>query len=59
MGQMGLVAVAADLVAGTCQEVVGAKKKCKSKTLLNVVNKLLKRKTMLTSPSNVLPYNIK
>ena len=27
MGQMGLVAVAADLVAGTCQEVVGAKKK--------------------------------
>ena len=29
--------------------------RCKGKTLLGVVNKLLKPKSMLTSPSNVLP----
>ena len=28
----------------------------KGKTLLGVVNKLLKTKSLLTSPSNVLPY---
>ena len=30
--------------------------RCKGKTLLGVVNKLLKTKHLLTSPSNVLPY---
>ena len=30
--------------------------KCKCKTLLGVVDKLLKTKFLLTSPSNVLPY---
>ena len=29
---------------------------CKGKTLLGVVNKLLKTKTLVSSPSNVLPY---
>ena len=29
---------------------------CKGKTLLGDVNKLVKRKSLLTSPSNVLPY---
>ena len=33
--------------------------RCKGKTLLGVVNKLLKSKSLLTSPSNVLPYYIK
>jgi hypothetical protein len=33
--------------------------RCKSKTLLGVVNKLLKIKKLLTSPSNVLPYYLK
>jgi len=31
----------------------------KGKTLLGVVNKLLYKKTLLTSPSNVLPYSLK
>jgi hypothetical protein len=31
--------------------------RCKGKTLLGIVNKLLKKK--LTSPSNVLPYYLK
>ena len=30
--------------------------RCKGKTLLGVVNKLLKTKSLLTSPSNVSPY---
>ena len=30
--------------------------KCKGKTLLGIVNKVLKTKSLLTSPSNVLPY---
>ena len=30
--------------------------RCEGKTLLGVVNKLLKTKMLLTSPSNVLPY---
>ena len=30
--------------------------RCKGKILLGVVNKLLKTKTLLTSPSNVMPY---
>ena len=30
--------------------------RCKGKTLLGIVNKLLKTKSLLTSPSNVLPY---
>jgi hypothetical protein len=30
--------------------------RCKSKTLLSVANKLLKAKSLLTSPNNVLPY---
>ena len=33
--------------------------RCKGKTLLVVVNKLLKTKSYLTSPSNVLPYYLK
>ena len=33
--------------------------RCKGKTLLGVVNKLLKTKCLLTSPSNVLPYYFK
>ena len=32
---------------------------CKGKTLLGTVNKLLKTKSLLTSPSNVLPYDPK
>ena len=32
---------------------------CKGKTLLGVVNKFLKTKSLLTSPSNVLPYYLK
>ena len=32
---------------------------CKGKTLLGIVNKLLKTKSLLTSPSNVLPYYLK
>ena len=31
----------------------------KGKTLLGIVNKLLKAKSLLTSPSNVLPYYLK
>ena len=31
----------------------------KGKTMLGVVNKLLKTKRLLTSPSNVLPYYLK
>ena len=33
--------------------------RCKGKTLLGIVNKLLKKKRLLTSPSNVLPYYLK
>ena len=33
--------------------------KCKDKTLLGIVNKLLKAKSLLTSPSKVLPYYLK
>ena len=33
--------------------------RCTCKTLLGVVNKLLKTKSLLTSPSNVLPYYLK
>ena len=33
--------------------------RCRGKTLLGVVNKLLKTKSLLTSPSNVLPYYLK
>ena len=33
--------------------------RCKGKTLMGVVNKLLKAKSLLTSPSNVLPYYLK
>ena len=32
---------------------------CKGKTLLGIVNKLLKTKSLFTSPSNVLPYYLK
>ena len=32
---------------------------CKDKTLLGVANKLLKTKSLLPSPSNVLPYHLK
>ena len=30
--------------------------RCKGRTLLGIANKLLKTKSLLTSPSNVLPY---
>ena len=33
--------------------------RCNGKTLLGVANKLLKSKSLLTSPSNVLPYSLK
>ena len=33
--------------------------RCKGKTLLGIVNKLLKTKSLLISPSNVLPYYLK
>ena len=33
--------------------------RCKGKTLLGIVNKLLKTKSLLTSPSNALPYYLK
>ena len=33
--------------------------RCKGKTLLVIVNKLLKTKSLLTSPRNVLPYYFK
>ena len=33
--------------------------KCKGKTLLGIVHKLLKTKSLLTSPGNVLPYYLK
>ena len=33
--------------------------RCKGKILLGVVNKLLKTKTLLTSPSNAVPYFLK
>jgi hypothetical protein len=33
--------------------------RCKGKTLLGIVNKLWKTKSLLTSPSNVLPYFLK
>ena len=32
---------------------------CKGKTLLGILNKLLKTKSLLTSPSYVLPYYLK
>ena len=42
-------------------QIVGGKVclRCKGKTLLGVVNKLLKTERLLTSPSNVLPYYLK
>ena len=42
-------------------QVMGGKVclRCKGKTLLNGVDKLLKTKSLLTSPSNVLPYYLK
>ena len=33
--------------------------RCKGKTLLGVVYKLLKTKSLLTMPSNVLPFHLK
>ena len=42
-------------------QIIGGKVyiSCKSKTLLGFVNRLLKTKSLLTSPSNVLPYYLK
>ena len=42
-------------------QIMGGKvcSRCKGKTLLGVVNKLLKTKSLLTSSSNVLPYYLK
>jgi hypothetical protein len=33
--------------------------RCKGKTLLGDMNKILKTKSLLTSPNNVLPYYLK
>ena len=33
--------------------------RCKGKTLLGIVNELLETKSLLTTPSNVLPYCLK
>ena len=33
--------------------------RCKVKTLLGIVNKVLKTKSLLTSHSNLLPYHLK
>jgi hypothetical protein len=42
-------------------QIMGGKGRlrCKGKTLLNVVNKLLETKSLLTLPNNVLPYYCK
>ena len=42
-------------------QIIGGKvcMRCKGKTLLGVVDKLLKTKRLLSSPSNVLPYYLK
>ena len=42
-------------------QIIGGKVclRCKGKTLLGIVNKLLNTKSLLTSPSNVLPYYLK
>ena len=42
-------------------QVMGGKicLRCKGKTLQGIVNKILKTKMLLTSPSNVLPYYLK
>ena len=42
-------------------QIIGANVcvRCKGKTLLGFVNKLLKTKSWLTSPSNGLPYLLK
>ena len=42
-------------------QIIGKKVclRCKVKTLLGLVNKHLKTKILLTSPSNVLPYYLK
>jgi hypothetical protein len=43
-------------------QIMGGRKvclRCKGKTLLGVVNKHLKTKGLLTSPSNALPYYLK
>jgi ABC-type uncharacterized transport system permease subunit len=42
-------------------QIVGGKicLRCKIETLLGVVNKLLKTKSLLTTPSNVLPFCLK
>ena len=39
-------------------QIMGGKL-CKGKTLLGVVNKLLKTRNLLTSPNNVLPYYLR
>ena len=42
-------------------QIMGGKAclRCKGKTLLGIVNKLLKTKSLLTSPNNVLPCYLK
>ena len=42
-------------------QIMGGKVRlrCKGKTLLSVVNKLLKTKSLLTTPSNVLTLHLK
>ena len=42
-------------------QIMGGKicMRCKGKTLLGVVNKLLKTKSLMTSPSNILPLYLK
>jgi hypothetical protein len=40
-------------------QIQGGKVCLRCKTLLGIVNELLKAKSLLTSPSNVLPYYLK
>ena len=50
-----------DLIPSMKIQIMGWKfcLRCKGKTLLGLVNKILKTKSLLTSTSNVLPYYIK
>ena len=62
--QESLLEVIRQNIAGHCQQVLkfrimGVCSRCKDETLLGVVNKLLKTKSLLIPSSNVLPYYLK
>ena len=50
-----------DLIPSPSVKIMGGKVclRCKGKTLLGVIKKHLNTKSLLTSPSNVLPYSLK